>query len=217
VDVVSPAVGPQLFRDTFNRTLELHLNRTRQRQAADQGMHDWLAQVRTAMKRVANRDVRGFGREIAHGGRFATPADFPLHDGTPYRGLHVRRERLGFVPRSMTILCRAVPNPNVTIRHLCVAVGAAEGEPRHAAGRRSVRAPAAGRLFSHQQLHGAAGRAAQGEEAGGRHEHHAVRLRGRGAGIGCLDYVPIGSDSSQSALCLPGLIGSSCATGLGRQ
>ena len=32
-------------------------------------------------------------------GRFATPADFPQHDGTPYRGLHVRRESLGFVHR----------------------------------------------------------------------------------------------------------------------
>jgi hypothetical protein len=30
-------------------------------------------------------------------GRFATPADFPLHDSSPYRGLHVRRERLGFL------------------------------------------------------------------------------------------------------------------------
>jgi hypothetical protein len=28
--------------------------------------------------------------------RFATPADSPRHDGTPYRGLHVRRESLGF-------------------------------------------------------------------------------------------------------------------------
>jgi hypothetical protein len=28
-------------------------------------------------------------------GRFATPADFPLHEGTPYRGLHVRRWGLG--------------------------------------------------------------------------------------------------------------------------
>jgi hypothetical protein len=56
-------------------------------------------------------------------GRFATPADFPLHDGTSYRGLHLRRWGLGFFHRSRTILCRAVPNPNVTIRnflHRCI-------------------------------------------------------------------------------------------------
>jgi hypothetical protein len=45
-------------------------------------------------------------------GRFATPADFPLHDCSPYSHVHVRRESLGFVHHSRTILCRAVPNPN---------------------------------------------------------------------------------------------------------
>jgi hypothetical protein len=33
-------------------------------------------------------------------GRFATPADFPLHECSPYSHVHVRRESLGFVPRS---------------------------------------------------------------------------------------------------------------------
>jgi hypothetical protein len=33
-------------------------------------------------------------------GRFATPADFPPHDCSPFRGLHVHRESLGFVHRS---------------------------------------------------------------------------------------------------------------------
>jgi multidrug resistance efflux pump len=55
-------------------------------------------------------------------GRFATPTDSPLHDGSPYWGLHARRWGLGFVHRSRTILCRAVPNLNVTIRNSCVAV-----------------------------------------------------------------------------------------------
>jgi hypothetical protein len=49
--------------------------------------------------------------------RFATPADFPPHDGSPYRGLRVRRWDLGFVPRS-----RTMPNPAVTIRSGCIAV-----------------------------------------------------------------------------------------------
>jgi hypothetical protein len=35
-----------------------------------------------------------------------------------YRGLHVRRESLGFVCRSRAILCRPEPNPSVTIRNL---------------------------------------------------------------------------------------------------
>jgi hypothetical protein len=52
-------------------------------------------------------------------GRFATPADFPLHDCSPYRGLYVRRERLGFVYRSRTIFCRRVPN--LTLRFAAIA------------------------------------------------------------------------------------------------
>jgi hypothetical protein len=63
------------------------------------------------MKIVANRDDRDFGWEMSSRGRFATPADSPLHDCSPYRELHVRRWSLGFVHRSRTILCRAVPNP----------------------------------------------------------------------------------------------------------
>ena len=42
-------------------------------------------------------------------GRFATPAGFPLHDCRPFRGLHVQRERLGFVHRSRTIFCCPKP------------------------------------------------------------------------------------------------------------
>jgi hypothetical protein len=39
---------------------------------------------------VANRIVWDFGWEIAHEAVSRRAADFPLHDGTPYRGLHVR-------------------------------------------------------------------------------------------------------------------------------
>jgi hypothetical protein len=46
-------------------------------------------------------------------GRFATPADIPLYDGSPYRGLHVRRRVSGLVPHLRT-LCRAVPNVRLT-------------------------------------------------------------------------------------------------------
>jgi hypothetical protein len=49
-------------------------------------------------------------------GRFATPADFPRHFCSPYSGLHVHRESLGFVRRSRIIFCRPAPNPRVTIR-----------------------------------------------------------------------------------------------------
>jgi hypothetical protein len=57
------------------------------------------------MQKVANRNFRDFGWEIA-----LTPADFPLHGSSPYRGLHVRRWGLGFVHRSRAILSpRAKP------------------------------------------------------------------------------------------------------------
>jgi hypothetical protein len=46
------------------------------------------AQVRcdTAMTQVANLGISGG----SSWGRYATPADDPLHDGTPYRGLRER-------------------------------------------------------------------------------------------------------------------------------
>ena len=44
-----------------------------------------------------------------------------VHGGTPYRGLRERRWGLGFVARARTILCRAVPNPSVTIRNFRIA------------------------------------------------------------------------------------------------
>jgi hypothetical protein len=67
---------------------------------------------------VANRCVRGFrAGDDGSRGRYATPADSPLHDGTPYRGLHARRWGLGFVPGSRTVLCRPVPAPRDTIRN----------------------------------------------------------------------------------------------------
>jgi hypothetical protein len=76
---------------------------------------------------AANRNDRGFGWEIAHAGRYATPAAFPRHDGTPYRGLRVRRDRLGFVYRSRAVFCRAVPNLSVSIRNFCIATRCCSG------------------------------------------------------------------------------------------
>jgi hypothetical protein len=64
----------------------------------------------TAMQKL--RIVTLGFREMSSRGRFATPADFPPRDCSPYSHVHVRRERLGFVHRSRTILCRPVPNPN---------------------------------------------------------------------------------------------------------
>jgi hypothetical protein len=59
---------------------------------------------------VANRVALGTFRVGGRSrGRYATPADSPLHGGTPYGGLHVLRWGLGFVHRSRKILCRAVP------------------------------------------------------------------------------------------------------------
>jgi hypothetical protein len=46
--------------------------------------------------------LKGFRVGDRSRGRFATPADFPLHDCNPYRGLRVRRWGMGFVHRSRT-------------------------------------------------------------------------------------------------------------------
>jgi hypothetical protein len=47
--------------------------------------------------------------------RFETPADFPLQDCSPYRGLHARHEHLGVVPRSRAIFCRPFTRPHASI------------------------------------------------------------------------------------------------------
>jgi hypothetical protein len=64
-----------------------------------------------AKGRNASRNVRGFRVGDRSSGRFATPADFPPHDCSPYSHVHVRRESLGFFHRPRTFLCRPVPNP----------------------------------------------------------------------------------------------------------
>jgi hypothetical protein len=77
----------------------------------------------TAMEKVANRNVRDFGWEMSSRGRFATPADFSLHDCSPYSHVHVRRESLGFVHRSRPIFCQPVPNPkrhDSQLLHRCI-------------------------------------------------------------------------------------------------
>jgi hypothetical protein len=61
------------------------------------------AEVTQRCTKVANRDGRDFGWEIAHGAVTRRPADSPLHDGTLIRGLHERRRGLGFFYRSRTI------------------------------------------------------------------------------------------------------------------
>jgi hypothetical protein len=55
------------------------------------------------------RNIWGFGRQDRSRGCFATPADFPLHECSPYSHVHARRESLGFVHRSRAIFCRPVP------------------------------------------------------------------------------------------------------------
>jgi hypothetical protein len=69
--------------------------------------------------KIANRNVRDFGCEMSSRGRFATPADFPLRDCSPYSHVHVRRESLRFVHRSRTIasiLYLSCPCPTLTLR-----------------------------------------------------------------------------------------------------
>jgi hypothetical protein len=78
--------------------------------------------------KVANR-VKGFRVGDRSRGRYATPADFPLQDCSPYRKLRVRGWGLGFVYHSRAILCRAVPNPNITIRNFSMDCGRASARP----------------------------------------------------------------------------------------
>ena len=60
--------------------------------------------VRGSVAKQLRIVMLGFGWEVGHGAVTLPPADFPLHDGTPYRGLRARRWRLGFVHNSRTIL-----------------------------------------------------------------------------------------------------------------
>jgi hypothetical protein len=57
-----------------------------------------------------------FGWEMSSRRRFA---DFARQDCSPHRGLHVRRESLGFVPRSRAV---SVPNLYRPIRNFHIAV-----------------------------------------------------------------------------------------------
>ena len=73
-------------------------------------------------EKVANRNVRDSGDELTPPFRLS-PADFPLQYCSPYRGLHVRRESLGFVHRVRAMFWRPVPNPIRSIRiflHRCM-------------------------------------------------------------------------------------------------
>ena len=68
-------------------------------------------QVGTVQRWKKLRIVTGdFGWEIAH----AAVCRVPRQDCSPYRGLHVRRESLGCVPRSRAIFCR--PASNLSVR-----------------------------------------------------------------------------------------------------
>ena len=53
-----------------------------------------------------------FVPEVISRGRFATPADSPFHDCSPYSHVHVLRARLRVVPRPRTVFCRPAAKPN---------------------------------------------------------------------------------------------------------
>jgi hypothetical protein len=66
------------------------------------------SQGRGLMQRCQKWRLVTGGRSLTR--PFREAPDFPRHDCSPYRGLHGRRESLGFVPRSGAIFCRPVPN-----------------------------------------------------------------------------------------------------------
>jgi hypothetical protein len=104
---------------------DAHLVRSAPRHGRDPTAHELTRGPgggwHTATNKVRNVTVGISGWGGRSRGCYATPADSPRHDGTPYRELHVRRECLGFVPGSKAIFCRAVPNLGVTICTFCVA------------------------------------------------------------------------------------------------
>jgi hypothetical protein len=63
--------------------------------------------------RIVTAGILG-GRSLTR--PFRDAAEAPRHDCSVYSHEHVRRECLGFVYRSRTVLCRPVPNPKRTIR-----------------------------------------------------------------------------------------------------
>jgi hypothetical protein len=75
-------------------------------------------------------DVKGFRVGDRSRGRFATPADCPLHAGTPYRGLHVVPLIAGYTCDVGFGICPSYKdhslsrraNPSVTILNFFIAV-----------------------------------------------------------------------------------------------
>jgi hypothetical protein len=71
---------------------------------------------------VANRNSQGFRVGDRSRGRFATPADFPLHDGTSYWGATRTTLGCGICP-SFKGHSRPVPNPksyDSRLSHRCI-------------------------------------------------------------------------------------------------
>ena len=93
---------------TVGHHRQLHLQRSN-------GLSPVHLRSRPSSERGPSASPFGGGDDVSltERDRFATPADSPRHDGSAYRGLHVRRWGLGFAHRSRTILCRAAPNPKL--------------------------------------------------------------------------------------------------------
>jgi hypothetical protein len=105
-DYVLPAVGPDMFYDKFNHTLERHLNRTRQRQAMHQSMYDWLAQVRMKAQQGTPMMDERFEHQL--------PVNFSLTNN--FTNIPERLKRL--VDDFSTTLCDSQPDvqTQMTIR-----------------------------------------------------------------------------------------------------
>jgi hypothetical protein len=88
----------------------------------------YMQQRRGRLNRIGRRnpEIGVSGGRGARAAVLATPAHSPLHECSPCEHVHVRCERLGFVPRSRSLFCRTVPNPGrvVPIRNVhCMGMG----------------------------------------------------------------------------------------------
>ena len=99
------------LKESSLRAAELGVRDERVRKLGDQVYSEMENKLRIVTVRVSSSGVGDRSR-----GRFATPADFPRHDGTSYRRLRVRRWGLGFCPLFKGHFLSRRANPNVTIR-----------------------------------------------------------------------------------------------------
>jgi hypothetical protein len=81
-------------------------------------------------KELAKRDVSEFGREKSSRGRFATPADFALHDCSPYFACTRTPRTLGICPsfKDRSVACQTFRFATLSSLNDCTSDESSRGE-----------------------------------------------------------------------------------------